>query len=544
MKTLGYAVILLFPFTASVQATQVYSGCNVPSSTARHVWYVDPVHGKSVAAGGNGSQASPWNSLNAIISGQWGVTGFSVPGYTRPLLSSIPYVHVVSGKGVNIADQAGSPPVQPGDAIMLMSGNYGDVVIGNFGLQTANSDFVTIEGVSGQTPVFTTLTISRTNKWVFDAIKVQSLMTASSPTATLVSVTDQGASFPTTDIILENMQISSADSTAGWSQAQWIAQARNAYAVVSTPGNGANGAPYTTCVAMVGSHIQNVRTGVILAGNSALFSNNVIDHFGDDGIDYAASNLAITHNTLHDNLNIGDGNHEDAMQGTIGLLAGGVALNTFQNILIDSNLIIRQTDPQLAFPTYLMGIDAFDSDWTNVTVTNNVVVTSACQGISFASIHNGLIANNTVLEDGLVSTPGCIASIGVGGATHEGQLSTNTVVRNNLVSALSIDTRDAGVEADHNVAVCCSGAVLTWYVGGVAQFFSAPGTYANSNIIDTGGAKAEFLNFNPSTLTYTVLLKSGSQAIGAGTATGAPTIDIAGYTRTTPFPVGAYGYPF
>src|ERR1700735_3907396 len=100
MKILGYAVILLLPLTVPVHAAQVYSGCSVPSSTARHVWYVDPVHGKSVAAGGNGSQASPWNSLNAIISGQWAVTGFSVPGYTRPLLSSIPYVHVVSGKGV------------------------------------------------------------------------------------------------------------------------------------------------------------------------------------------------------------------------------------------------------------------------------------------------------------------------------------------------------------------------------------------------------------------------------------------------------------
>jgi hypothetical protein len=543
MKTLGYVVILMFAFAAPGQATQVYSGCSVPSSTARHVWYVDPVHGKSLAAGGNGSQASPWNSLNAIISGQWGVTGFSVPGYTRPLLSSIPYVHGLGGKSPLVADQASSPPVQPGDAIMLMSGNYGDVVIGNFGLETANSDFVTIEGASGQTPVFTTLTINATNKWVFNSVKVQSLMNASN-TGPLISVMDQGASFPTTDIILENLQISSADSTAGWSQAQWVAQARNGYDDLGTPGNGANGEPYTTCVTMAGSHIQNVRYAVVLTGNNSLFSNNVIDHFGDDGIDYGANNLSITHNTIHDNLDIGDGNHEDAMQGVIGLLSPGVAFNAFSNILIDSNLIIRQTDPQLAFPTYLMGIDAFDEDWTNVTITNNVIVTSACQGIAFSSIHNSLIADNTVVEDGLFPTPGCVASIGVGGATHEGSLSTNTVVRNNLSSQLSVDTRDSGVSADHNVAMCCAGPEISWYVNGVVQFLGAPGTYANGNIIDTGGAKAEFLNFNPATLTYTVMLKSGSQAIGAGTAVGAPSIDIAGYARATPSPVGAYAYPF
>ena len=55
-------------------------------------------------------------------------------------------------------------------------------------------------------------------------------------------------------------------------------------------------------------------------------------------------------------------------------------MNHFQNVLIDSNLIVRQTDPRLPFPTYLQGIDAFDADWTNVTVTNNVVITSACHG--------------------------------------------------------------------------------------------------------------------------------------------------------------------
>jgi hypothetical protein len=155
-----------------------------------------------------------------------------------------------------------------------------------------------------------------------------------------------------------------------------------------------------------------------------------------------------------------------------------------------------------------------------------------------------LIADNTVVEDGLFPTPGCVASIGVGGATHEGSLSTNTVVRNNLSSQLSVDTRDSGVSADHNVAMCCAGPEISWYVNGVVQFLGAPGTYANGNIIDTGGTKAEFLNFNPSTLTYTVMLKSGSQAIGAGTAAGAPSIDIAGYARATPSPVGAYAYPF
>ena len=450
MKTLGYAVILLLAFAVPVRAAQVYSGCSVPAPTPGHVWYIDPVNGKTPAAGGNGSQTSPWNSLAGVIAGAWGAN-VKVPGYSRPLLSSVPYNHIVNGQLVAVADQLGNPPVQPGDALMLMSGNYGDVGIGDYNLPTTNSDFVTVEAAPGQTPVFTTLLLDRTNKWVFDAIKVQSLFGTNGNTLALVFLTDQGPQYPTTDIIMENMQISSADSTAGWSQAQWVAQARNGFQVAGLAGNGKNGEPYTSCISMAGSHIQNVRTGVIAAGNNFLFTNNVIDYFGDDGIDYAANNMAITHNTLHDNLNIGDGNHEDAMQGQNGALPPGVAYNAFSNILIDSNLIARQTDPQLAFPQYLQGIDAFDEDWTNVTVTNNVVITSACWGISFSSIHNSLIAGNTVVEDGRFSTPGCIANISVGGATHEGPLSTNTAVRNNLTSQLNIDNRDTGVTADHNV---------------------------------------------------------------------------------------------
>ena len=72
MKTLGSLVILLFFFSAPVHAVQVYSGCATPPSTFRQVWYFDPVHGKTQAAGGNGSQASPRNSLQALIQAQPG----------------------------------------------------------------------------------------------------------------------------------------------------------------------------------------------------------------------------------------------------------------------------------------------------------------------------------------------------------------------------------------------------------------------------------------------------------------------------------------
>jgi hypothetical protein len=77
------------------RAAQVYPGCAVPPATSTgKIWWVDPVNGKTPAAGGLGTQAAPWDSLNGVISGSWGTAGYSAPGYTRPLLSSVPYFHV------------------------------------------------------------------------------------------------------------------------------------------------------------------------------------------------------------------------------------------------------------------------------------------------------------------------------------------------------------------------------------------------------------------------------------------------------------------
>ena len=132
-----------------------------------------------------------------------------------------------------------------------------------------------------------------------------------------------------------------------------VAQGRSGFYQWGSAGDGTNGEPNTTCVSITKSHIWNVRWGARLMGNNSLFSHNELDHFGDDGIDYGASNISITHNYIHDNFDIADGNHEDVAQGQNGPLLRGVPYNHFSNILIDSNLAIRQTDPKLPFLTSL-----------------------------------------------------------------------------------------------------------------------------------------------------------------------------------------------
>ena len=312
------------------------------------------------------------------------------------------------------------------------------------------------------------------------------------------------------------------------------------------------GFPYTTCVSLENSHIHDLRVGFVLGGNNSLATANEVDHFGDDGSDYAGNNIALTKNNIHDNFAVGDGNHPDAMQGIIGAAEPPGSYNAFSNILLDSNRIIRNTDPTIPFPLGLQGIDAFDSDWTNMTVTNNVIVTSACWGVDLASQHNSLVANNTVIDDGNpIGHSGCTLALAVGAASHEGLNSSNTRVTNNLASQLWVfnSTTPAMPPPDHNVAIGpqTSGQGVMYWDGAnnVTRVNLFNGSDANGNVAVNTGPAEQFVSFNPTTGVYDLHLLPTSVAIGAGrpvAGVGAPlpANDITGTPRVSAPPAGAY----
>ena len=431
------------PGSAHAAASPACTAPPVRPAAGSKTWYVDPVHGHTPAGGGNGSQKFPWNSLQGVLGEQWVNAPGQFPGYTRPLLSSQPYRH----SGVIVADNVGNPPVHPGDTILLASANYGDVEIGGGPFPMSNSDWIRVQPipVAGTVPVFNTLHVNATNKWWFNGIKVtgiDAVANAKNPTAPrltpLVQIADSklwdvGTPLPTSDIVMTNMDISTVDDATGatWTQAMWLLQGRTGVKEVGHPGNGTNGYPNLTCISVTNSKIKNVAYTAILGANQSLFANNDIGYFFNDGIDFFGNGITITKNYEHDNFETGNGIHTDAMQGQNGPL-GANSINHFSNILIDSNLIIRDVDVKAPFKSYLQGIVAFDEDWTHMVITNNVIVTSSCYSISVSSIHDSLIANNTGIEDGLVASPGCEAGIHGGGSTHEGPPSTNSRFTNNI----------------------------------------------------------------------------------------------------------------
>lgn len=311
----------------------------------------------------------------------------------------------------------------------------------------------------------------------------------------------------------------------------------------------------TTCTSISNSAFSNLRGGALLFGSRLLFADNTINYFTGDGLDYAGNDLTITRNTITNNLNANDGVHPDAMQGQIGYLPPGRTSNTFDNILIDRNLVIRQTDPNLPFPQYFQGIDAFDMDWSHLTISNNVIITSACQGVAYGSVHGGLIVNNTVLDDGSdVGTKNaagaimCRPWITVFGKTHEGSPSNDVIVRNNIATSFWIVNTLPGVVADHNLCTRVRGScTVSFYKGGQPVQYTAPGAYGDRStvtdlVIDRNGPAGQFVDFDPVNLRFDVRLRSGASAIGFGNLELAPPIDFAGSPRMPPIDAGAYAY--
>ena len=493
-----------FTTSASGPISMVAAGCAVPTASAHNTFYVDPVNG---SASGDGSQAHPWLSLQTVLTSKVSTADY-VTGYYNA--SGTP-AHAGATTPVNAAG-----PVHAGDTIYLMNGNHGDIsVIG------VNTNFITVAAAPGQAPLLKSLIVQGASKWIFQGLKVQSLKTPATTYVSLVTISAHSWIGPVTDIIFDHNVVDSQDDISAWSQADWLANGRGG---ISMDGGGH---PQSQCITITNNKVYNILRGVAMCEDGTLFANNTINNFGDDGLDFCGNNLVISHNTITNSNDLGDGNHEDAMQGQIGRSTG------YSNILIDGNLVIRRTDPDLKFPAGLQGISAFDDDWYNVQVSNNIVVVDDFQGISFASLHGGIIVNNTLLYDGGngATTTSWIA---VSDKTHEGSSTSGTViVRNNVSSVLSVGI--PGVTVDHNIAT-----QVNIFVAGAVHYYRIPAIYGDHNTLDLN-LNAGLAKFDTTNLQYDVHLLPTSPAIAAGNPDQMPSVDIAGTPRINA-DLGAYAF--
>jgi hypothetical protein len=564
----------LFALSSSPAAADaVYDKTCATPGAAHHVWYINPgtatgafgageapdaAHGGTGTA--NGSQAHPFSSLQAVFTGGK-VT--PVAGYSRPLLSTAPYDHYGIGTGLGVHRQrrdddwnpAEPDPtrINPGDEIMLAPGQYGNLLIGYYGVGTdnvdakGNTDFVTITGAPGWTSVVPQIDISGARGFVVSGLMTKSLLTVGPwNNYSLLSITGS-KNTPTKDIIVGGW----FESFTGWGdmEAQWKASGSK-YTTEQAFLNatlrtgvfiGGDDTPGidNSCISVSGSKVQYVNTGAVDINSSKviLFENN-INHFAEDGTDILASNFAAVSNTYNDPFNI-NAVHPDTFQ----IQVSGAAPGPLVNVTLDGNTELERTDASNPWPQQITffqgGVDS------GLVITNNLAETSNCPGIALSyGTHGAIIANNTIVSNGAPDLGTCPQS-GEAGTGVGNNLWVNNVVAGRFYQEcngsvwennVQIPTRSGGNSHDEVASVCVDGKISYPY---------KPGTYNGVTIYTTDLATFAFSSYNPAVtgLSTTINLRpvTTGPLYGTGLVTaGVPTVNIDGKTRVPPMNIGAY----
>lgn len=461
-------------FAAVPSCVNAAAGAGTPKAPV-HIYYSDPING---SMDGDGSQAKPWGSLSAIVN-----------------------AGLINGQDTT------SGKVHAGDLIYLKTGNHGAVSLWTAGNRKfANTDFITIQALPGNQPLIESLYLLFSSKWVFRGI------TFNNP-VNYVQVKDHKLADieHCNNIIFDANILQSSPYFLRWSPTDW----ENLSAAWAIFCNGS-----TNCT-ISNNLIKAVENGIFLDGDSLLCTGNKIDYFANDGIDFTAHNTVISLNRITNHYGLWEtGLHPDAMQGWVAWY------DTFvENVTIDKNTIINSTGAYSTVPPIptgigddaMQGISIFTGDWRNITVTNNVVVASSWTGISLFGITGGLVANNTVIQQGQYKV-----WLGIF-PRDNGTPSSNVVVRNNIANDYNLPA--TGVTADHNLT------------------FNKRTYPAWQSNIPAADPTTVFVKYDPTRASYDFNLKTGSPAIGAGSSLMCPPKDIVNRLRNmSKVDLGAYMY--
>ncbi|MDX7951090.1 right-handed parallel beta-helix repeat-containing protein [Lichenihabitans sp. Uapishka_5] len=471
--------------------------------TGHSTFYVDPVNGST---SGDGSSAKPWRTLadvvtvgNQIISTQ-GHAGLAYENGTDTTL------HAINA----------TAPVKAGDLILLRSGDHGSVAISNM----FNSDFITVAAAPGATPVIDKLTVVSSAKWMFQGLTfrgaastVTGATTVAMPSGYL-TITGYGDwEGQTTDIVFDTNTFEAAASTSGWTAADWLNDPYSYALRASSP-----------CTSVTGNHFINNSNALVMTTEKGLVQGNLFESFSNDAIDITASNLLIKNNTIKNGLNTTlDPLHADGIQGWSTVTSGVTATNT--NVVVDGNIVTKTGD---ASTTYMQGISFFDGKWSGLIVQNNVVAVNSWNGITLYGAQSSKVLNNTVVSSDPTGHPSWIQIHDA----KDGTVSSGVTVRNNI--ATQLDIASGNTAFDHNIAA----ASITTYPSGTKTVISSGSTGTANSVLPA--VLSGFVTLNTATGSFDLRLRSTSVAIGFGTATSAPALDILAKARTAPVDVGAY----
>ncbi len=383
------------PPDGGAKTYEVYAGCEAPATSFSRTVYLDPMNG---ADAGDGTSAKPWKTLAAVV---------------------------------------GQKQILPGDHVVLLAGDHGEVVVSKYnnpGLVAAPA-WIWIDAHAGAT--LQRLDVRDMNRWLITQVEV------TNTSGTLLSLS--GGS----DFVVADADLYTARDTSAWTADTWINQTADGMSTRNTK-----------CAALLRNRITNVRFGISVSSDAlpvsdnrvnVLATSNSIHNFSGDGMRPIASNITFANNQIVDeyvSAADGDANHDDGMQGFA--LGGAI----YDNVVIDTNWVQETTDPNRAFNADLQGISVFDGLYTGMVVRGNVVITGAYHGIALYGPKDALIEHNTVVGNDptrklWITTP----------PSKGGVPPVNTIVRNNIASTYVLDP---AVTSENNQTVTTPDAPMNF----------------------------------------------------------------------------------
>lgn len=454
------------------------------STATASTFFVDPDSG---SMNNDGSQASPWSTLEAV----W-----------------------TEGKIATLAFP--DRPVKSGDTILLSSGYHGNLFI-NYSDQAINAGYITVKAAPGATPQVHSIYMMAAQGWIFDGLSISYTYgpepIAKPTSGALFWISSHNFWGWTKNIVLKNCTLFSYMDSSSWTEQNWVDRSINGIF-----------AEYVENFTIDNCRMYNLDYAVAFSsGRYNAIKNSIIDGALGDGIRMGGTSYSsIEYNTIK-NMRFAStlrpGDHTDMIQlwatddtGNPDWLDYG-GQNPQRDLIIRGNTVIAHEDPNQPLQIEAQGISGFDGWFENILIENNLIISATSHGITLAGATNCTIINNTV-----ASMPGGTISGPIQIVPHKDRsLGSGSVVRNNICS--SIGTADdfydpyeiltTPITADHNIDNLSSGNISTIFMDPQGFDFS---------------------------------LKSGSPAIDAGTVTGAPTIDIRRFQRGLQVDAGAYEY--
>ena len=327
--------MLLFAFALvslpaeAATAIEVAHGCDVRNaSNGGRNFYVDPVRG---AKDNDGSEAKPWRTLAEVLDPNNHLVATRTYG-RRTLDGALPTVPINP-----------NGPIRPGDTIVLMSGDHGTVDVSKY----VNQNFISVVAGPGQTPLVRSLRLVSSSHWLFRGIKFQGQRPEKDFYGPMVGVGMNDYFGPADNIVFTDDFFSTADQTEGWSPGDWVNKPYKTGFLT-----------YARCTTLIGNHFFNLRDaiGIAPSAEDSLVQGNLIEDFGNDGIDTTASNVVIRGNHIRSSRHSpAEPLHPDAIQGWT---APGA---TNRNVVINSNWVVNLNPAE---DNAMQGISIFDGQWT------------------------------------------------------------------------------------------------------------------------------------------------------------------------------------